>query len=271
MATAATILGRRQQTVVAVANQKGGVGKTTTVVNLAAALAGRGLSVLVVDLDPQGNATEGLGADGPGPWPTSGTVLLEQAGAEPIPTAVPGVEVLPSYPSRMHGIERELSDVPAGELRLRAIVGELPAYDAILIDTPPNVGRLTLNALNAADEVLVPCCTAKWAVTGLQELFKTIETVGRFSNPGLGPTRVLATFVDDRQLGSREGMEMLEDVVGEVLLSTRIKRWAALNSAANRDRPVLVTQPDSDAAQAHRDLADELTACWAVAAVGGRR
>jgi chromosome partitioning protein len=178
-----------------------------------------------------------------------------------VPTVVEGVDLLPANHLRMSDTEAKLLATPSGEMRLGPALRGLP-HDLVLVDTPPNLGRLTLNALNAAHEVLAPVWTAKWAVVGLRDLLATVDTVREYSNPRLGAVRVLPTFVDDRQLASREGTQMLEDFAGRAVLAVRIKRWAALQTAANRDLPVLLTQPDSEAARAYGELAAELDGLW---------
>jgi chromosome partitioning protein len=259
-------MGRRRP-VVAVANQKGGVGKTTTVINLAAALAERGHQVLVVDLDPQANATEGLGID-PFAGEQLGTnhVLLEdKTWAEAaIATCVRGVSIVAAHPFLMAELEVQLSLVPGGEVRLsRQLRGSQERI--VLIDTPPNLGRITINGLTAADEVLVPVWTAKWAVAGLRDLRRIVNNVHQYTNPGLQTIRVLPTFVEDRLIASQDGIMLLNGLAQESLLTSRIRRWTALQDSANRDRPVLMTQPKSDAAQAYRLLAAELLGCWDLA------
>jgi chromosome partitioning protein len=250
--------------VVAVANQKGGVGKTTTVINLAAALAERGHPVLVVDLDPQANATEGLGVD---PFtaepPGAFEVLLKDATTADaaMPTCVPGVTIVAAHPFRMAELEVQLATVPGGDVRLsRQLRGSRDRI--ILIDTPPNLGRITINGLASADEVLVPVWTAKWAVAGLRDLQRTVDNVRDYTNPGLQTLRVLPTFVEERLVASHDGLAMLEAYAPREILKTRIRRWTALQDAANRDMPVLVSQPKSEAAQAYRALAGELAGYW---------
>src|SRR5437660_1748480 len=186
--------------IVALANQKGGVGKTTTAVNLATALSAAGHRVLVVDLDPQGNASTGLGIGREARTVSSYDVLLgdSELDAAVVATAVPGLALVPASPD-LAGAELELSQRPQREhLLSRAIRHRLATYDEVLIDCPPALNLLTINALVAADRVLVPLQCEFYALEGLAQLMSTIERVQRALNPRLALEGVLLTMYDRR-------------------------------------------------------------------------
>jgi chromosome partitioning protein len=245
--------------IVAVANQKGGVGKTTTAVNLATAFAERGRRVLVIDLDPQANATTGLGVDEPAAA-TSYELLLGEVelGAASVASAVPRLDVLPSSPD-LAGAEIELSDRPRREFLLaHALRGRLAGYDEVLIDCPPSLNLLTVNALTAADAVLVPLQCEFYALAGLAQLMGTIERVQRSLNPRLALQGVVLTMYDRRN-------NLCEQVAADVrghfhnkVYRTVIPRNIRVSEAPSHGLPVLVYDQRCTGAQAYVSLAAEI-------------
>ena len=248
--------------VTACTNQKGGVGKTTTVINLAAYLALSGTRILVVDLDPQGNATSGLGIDRRSIERSTYDALVDRTPIDEliVRTVVERLDLVPSTPS-LSGAEVELVGVAARERRLAASLAELNGrYDRVLIDCPPSLGLLTVNALTAADGVLIPIQTEYYALEGLSQLVNTIRRVREGLNPRLELDGVLLTMYDARtRLSSQVATEVRRHMNGNVY-DTVVPRSVRLSEAPSHGLPIALYDPSSRGATAYRELAGEVTA-----------
>ena len=246
--------------VVAVVNQKGGVGKTTTAINLAAALAEHGQHVLLVDLDPQSNSTSGLGID---PSRSRRSVYDLLSGEAPLDevaleTSVPGLFLVPSQ-LELAGAEIELAGLPEREYRLRAALQQLEGgYGRVLIDCPPSLGLLTLNALAAADEMLVPMQAEYFALEGLSHLLRTQQLIRLQMNPRLEIGGILLTQFDSRTTLAWDVLEEVRRAYPEKVFRTLIPRNVRVSEAPSHGRPVTQYDPTCRGALAYRQLAEEV-------------
>lgn len=246
--------------VMAVANQKGGVGKTTTTVNLAAALADLDRRVLVVDLDPQGNASTGLGVDNRSLDVSMYDVLLNEQPLEDCieATSVKGLFLAPSNLD-LAGAEVELVPAFSREQRLkRALEGVLDRFDYVMIDCPPSLGLLTVNAFAAATEVLVPIQCEYYALEGLGQLIRNIDQVQRNLHPDLKLGSLVLTMYDGRTRLSEEVADQVRDHFGDKVCHNIIPRSVRLSEAPSYGMPITVFDGSSRAAVAYRELAREV-------------
>ena len=246
--------------ILAVVNQKGGVGKTTTTVNLAAALAQAGKRVLLVDLDPQGNATMGSGIDKRAATRTVYHVLLGLGELTGIRTRSErgGYDVVPANRD-LAGAEVELVELPARETRLKAALERVAGeYDYILIDCPPSLSLLTVNALAAAQRVLIPMQCEYYALEGLSDLVGTIKRVRANLNPGLDIAGLLRTMYDPRNTLSQQVSRELEQHFGDKVFRTLVPRNVRLAEAPSYGVPAVVWDAGSKGAQAYLALAGEV-------------
>ena len=248
--------------VIACANQKGGVGKTTTVVNLASYFATAGERVLVIDLDPQGNATSGLGIERATLDRSIYDAVIDDARLSDLVVAGPtdGLSVVPSSIA-LAGAEIELAPLEQRERRLSRLVREVAAeYDYILIDSPPSLGLLTVNALTAADSVLVPIQCEYYALEGLTQLIATINLVRDHLNPALEIKGVVLTMYDARTNLSADVAAEVRRHLHDAVYQTVIPRSVRLSEAPSHGLPISMYRPDSRGAEAYAALAAEIRA-----------
>ena len=248
--------------VLAVVNQKGGVGKTTTSVNLAAALAQSGRRVLLVDLDPQGNATMGSGVDKRNAARTIYHVLLglSELAAARIRCERGAYDLVPAN-RELAGAEIELVELPARESRLKtALERSLEDYDYVLIDCPPSLSLLTVNALTAAQRVLIPMQCEYYALEGLSDLVGTIKRVRAHLNPQLEIAGLLRTMYDPRNMLSQQVSQQLEEHFGDKVYRTLVPRNVRLAEAPSYGVPAVLWDATSKGAQAYVALAGEIMA-----------
>lgn len=244
--------------IIAVANQKGGVAKTTTVINLADALAGLGWKTLVVDLDPQGNATSGLGINRRELTASVYQVLTEECTAAEaiIPTNFAELDLLPAD-INLAGAELELVLLEERESRLlRGLQSVAASYDYVLVDCPPSLGLLTLNALTAADSLIIPVQAEYYALEGLQQLVNTYLKVRQTFNPGLNILGVLLTMYDGRINLAAQVVEQVKEHFGALVFEVVIPRNVRLSEAPSHGLPISKYDLRSRGAEAYHDLAE---------------
>ncbi len=247
--------------IIAIANQKGGVGKTTTAVNLSAALAQAGKKVLMTDLDPQGNTTSGLG----GRVNERNSVYDAMMGRTPLKDCVQGTELkklrLVGSDIRLAGAEVELVSVPEREFYLKRLLGPVrDDYDFIFVDCPPSLSLLTLNALAAADTVLVPIQCEYYALEGVTSLMNTIQRVKRSFNPRLEIEGILLTMLDGRTNLSLQVVDQVKKHFKKAVFATTVPRNVRLGEAPSHGLPICLYDPKSTGAMAYEALAKEVLA-----------
>ena len=246
--------------VISVSSQKGGVGKTTTAINLGACLAQESRRVLVIDIDPQGNATSGLGVNGNDQTRTIYEVLIGEVDLRQAitPTALANLDLVPTG-QRLSGAEVELVSLEDRETRLRACLAEVRnEYDYVFIDSPPSLGILSINALTAADSVLIPLQCEYLALEGLTQLIGAIRRIQDQLNPGLRIEGVLLTMYDARLNLSQQVAEEARKFFSERVYKSVIPRNVKLSEAPSFGKPIVLYDPNSSGAESYRDLAREV-------------
>lgn len=246
--------------VVAIANQKGGVGKTTTSINLASSVADLGKKVLVIDIDPQGNATSGLGINKADVDHCVYNILVDEMPAEKVivDTSVPNVSLIPAT-IQLAGAEIELAQALSRELRLKqALTAAKNTFDYIFIDCPPSLGLITLNSLTAAESVLIPIQCEFYALEGLGQLLNTVRIVQKHLNKRLAIEGVLLTMYDGRTNLSSQVLEEVKKYFQTKVYQTIIPRNVRLSEAPSHGKPILIYDPKSRGAECYSKLAEEV-------------
>lgn len=245
---------------IAIFNQKGGVGKTTTNINLAACLAMKGKRVLILDIDPQGNTTSGVGISKRELDVTTHEILIEDdhhPGEAVVPTGIENLDIMPAS-VQLAGAEVELINIAGREKRLKMAIDVLkPEYDYIFIDCPPSLGILTINALTAVDSVLIPIQCEFYALEGVSQLMSTIQIVRSNMNPELKIEGVILSMFDGRTNLSVQVVEEVKKYFKDKVYTTVIPRNVRLAEAPSHGMPVIQYDPKSAGAQAYMEFADE--------------
>lgn len=245
--------------IISFANQKGGVGKTTTCINLSAYVAAMGKKVLVVDLDPQGNATSGLGVDKDSDMKTVYDLISGDSAAEEVikNTLIEGLDILPSTVD-LAGAELEMVEMPQREKIMKGILEPLKeSYDYIMIDCPPSLGLITVNALTASDSVIIPMQCEYYPLMGITQLMNTIRLIKFHLNPNIDVEGVVMTMKDKRSNLTNQVSDEIIKFFGKKVFFTYIPRNIRLAEAPSHGVPIVIYEPSSKGAEAYLSLAEE--------------